>query len=190
MKEAERATVDGCLRSLRELLHFQLLRGRAGGLADVDKIDLFAFLEQRTKAPVRALNGWFSKHASLEWELADLQPSRPAQAGKEGPSQAAVAKPIMLSKLEARVVDLWQFGDPRWNCLLGNWIIFAGCVRHKHLERSIPLSVTGSTVHFWCQKGSRLTTETALPGRCHRTSCRAGPGPRALVGCLQRAAAE
>ncbi|CAE7241463.1 clpC [Symbiodinium natans] len=157
VKEAERATVDGCLRSLRELLHFQLLRGRAGGLADVDKIDLFAFLEQGTKAPVRALNGlrWFSKHASLEWELADLQPSRPVQAGKEGPSQAAVAEPIMLSELEARVVDLWQFGDPRWNCLLGNWIIFAGCVRHKHLERSVPISITGSTVHFWCQKGKQ-----------------------------------
>ena len=45
----------------------------------MDAVDLFSFLQDGTKAPVRALSGlkWLSKHAALAWELSDVQaPSR------------------------------------------------------------------------------------------------------------------
>ena len=54
---AEPATVTRALRTLRELSQWQVLRGRSGGLGDVDSIDLFAFLRDGTQAPARALSG-------------------------------------------------------------------------------------------------------------------------------------
>ena len=152
---AEPATVTRALRTLRELSQWQVLRGRSGGLGDVDSIDLFAFLRDGTQAPARALSGlrWFVKLAGLGWDLSDLQPA--PKLGREGPSQAAVAEPGMVEELEHRIVQLYEASDPRWSCLLANWLIMAGCLRHQHLERSYPVSITQSTAHFWCSKGKQ-----------------------------------
>ena len=152
---AEPATVTRALRTLRELSQWQVLRGRSGGLGDVDAIDLFAFLRDGTQAPARALSGlrWFVKLAGLGWDLSDLQPA--SKLGREGPSQAAVAEPGMVEELEHRIVQLYEASDPRWSCLLANWLIMAGCLRHQHLERSYPVSISQSTAHFWCSKGKQ-----------------------------------
>ena len=63
---AEGATLKNFIRIIAELHKFQLLRGRAEGLADVDLLDLSAFLEGGASAPARALPSlkWFAKHAS------------------------------------------------------------------------------------------------------------------------------
>ena len=74
---------------------------------------------------------------------------------KEVPFQAIVAEPPMVQILEARVVELHGLGDPRWMCLLASWLIMAGCLRHQHLERSHPVSLTASTFHFYCEKGKQ-----------------------------------
>ena len=67
--------------------------------------------------------------------------------GKEVPSQAIVAEPPMVHQ--------HGLGDPRWMCLLASWLIMAGCLRHQHLERSHPVSLTASTFHFYCEKGKQ-----------------------------------
>ena len=112
---AEPATVTRALRTLRELSQWQLLRGRSGGLGDVDSIDLFAFLRDGTQAPARALSGlrWFVKLAGLGWDLSDLQPA--PKLGREGPSQAAVAEPGMVEELvfAGQLVDHgWVLASP------------------------------------------------------------------------------
>ena len=152
---AEPATVTRALRTLRELSQWQVLRGRSGGLGDVGSIDLFAFVRDGTQAPARALSGlrWFVKLAGLGWDLSDLQPA--PKLGREGPSQAAVAEPGMVEELEHRIVQLYEARDPRWSRLLANWLIMAGCLRHQHLERSYPVSITQSTAHFCCSKGKQ-----------------------------------
>jgi len=73
---AEEATINKTLKTLRELSQCQQLRGRSDGLGDIDSIDLFAFLQEGTQAPARALAGlrWFVKLSGLPWELGDLRP--------------------------------------------------------------------------------------------------------------------
>ena len=41
----EDAEVHPVIRTMSELRHHQLLRGRAAGLGDIDIVDLFAFLQ-------------------------------------------------------------------------------------------------------------------------------------------------
>ena len=108
-------------------------------------MDLFAFFQTGTTALLAALH-WFSKVGPRFWEKAP---------GKEVPSQAIVAEPPMVQILEARVVELHGLGDPRWMCLHASWLIVAGCLRHQHLERSHPVSLTASTFHFYCEKGKQ-----------------------------------
>ncbi|CAE7745577.1 clpC [Symbiodinium sp. CCMP2592] len=152
---SEHATVTRALKTLRELSQWQQLRGRAAGLGDIDSIDLFAFLREGTPAPARALSGlrWFTKMANLPWELGGVQPA--PTLGREGPAQAAVAEPGMLEELEHRVAQMYDQSDPRWTCLLADWLIASGCVRHKHLARSFPVCVTQSTAHFFCSRGKQ-----------------------------------
>ncbi|CAE7326591.1 clpC, partial [Symbiodinium sp. CCMP2456] len=40
---------------------------------------------------------------------------------------AAVAEPGMIEELEHRVTRMYEQGDPRWSCLLADWLIMAGC---------------------------------------------------------------
>ena len=86
------------------------------------------------------------KLSGIAWDLSDL--GRVPIAGKEGPSQAAVAEPSMVEELEHRIVQLYETGYPRWSCLLADWLIMSGCLSHRHLERSFPICVTQSTAHF------------------------------------------
>ena len=69
---AEDATVQRTLRTLRELTQYQVVRGRSGGLGDVDAIDLYSFLTEGTRAPARALAGLRRKAV---WHC--LGPQRP-----------------------------------------------------------------------------------------------------------------
>ena len=69
-------------------VHFQILRGRAQGLEEVDPVDLDAFLHGGTTAPTRlqALR-WISKNAQLQWTLPELR--RVKQPKAVGEQQAA-----------------------------------------------------------------------------------------------------
>ena len=64
---AEAATFKNAIKTLQELYHFQILRGRAQGLEEVDPVDLDAFLHGGTTAPTRGLQAlrWISKNAHL-----------------------------------------------------------------------------------------------------------------------------
>ena len=48
---------------------------------------------------------------AVRWQVGPQRRARPI-AGKEGPSQAAVAEPSMVEELEHRVVQLYDAGDP------------------------------------------------------------------------------
>ena len=63
------------IKTLQELCHFQILRGRAQGLEEVDPVDLDAFLHGGTAAPTRGLQAlrWISKNAQLQWTLPELR---------------------------------------------------------------------------------------------------------------------
>ena len=50
---AEATTFKNAIKTLQELYHFQILRGRAQGLEEVDPVDLDAFLHGGTTAPTR-----------------------------------------------------------------------------------------------------------------------------------------
>ena len=86
--KAEGVTLKNVIRTIAELHKFQLLRGRAEGLADVDIIDLSAFLEEGTSALARALPAlkWLAKHAGLAWavtELAAPEKSKRVEPGEQ-----------------------------------------------------------------------------------------------------------
>ena len=51
---AEATTFKNAIKTLQELYHFQILRGRAQGLEEVDPVDLDAFLHGGTTAPTGA----------------------------------------------------------------------------------------------------------------------------------------
>ena len=57
------AAVQRVIRTMSELRHHQLLRGRAAGLGDIDVVDLFAFLQTGTTAPARSLPSRLALHA-------------------------------------------------------------------------------------------------------------------------------
>ena len=96
-------------------------------------------------------------------------------------SQAIVAEPPMVQILEARVVEVHGLGDARWMCLLASWLIMAGCLRHQHLERSHPVSLTASTFHFYCEKGKQGSQS---PPRLAMGGGGRMPGRTTLSGCL------
>ena len=66
--------------------------------------------------------------------------------------QAYCAEPTMVEALEAAVVRYQAADDPRWLALLSAWLHAVGLIRMKHLLRSEPLKVTGSTYYAWCSK--------------------------------------
>ena len=72
---AEATTFKNAIKTLQELHHFQILRGRAQGLEEVDPVDLDAFLHGGTTAPTRGLQAlrWISKNAQLQWTLPELR---------------------------------------------------------------------------------------------------------------------
>ena len=69
---AEAATFKNAIKTLQELYHFQILRGRAVRIWEVDPIDLDAFLHGGTTAPTRGLQAlrWISKNAQAPVDVA------------------------------------------------------------------------------------------------------------------------
>ena len=94
---AEAATFKNAIKTLQELYHFQILRGRAQGLEEVDPVDLDAFLHGGTTAPTRGLQAlrWISKNAQLQWALPELR--RVKQPKAVGEQQALRYKHLNLS---------------------------------------------------------------------------------------------
>ena len=88
---AEATTFKNAIKTLQELYHFQILRGRAQGLDKVDPVDLDAFLHGGTTAPTRGLQAlrWISKKAQLQWTLPELR--RVKQPKAVGEQQAMLA---------------------------------------------------------------------------------------------------
>ena len=152
---AEAATFKNAIKTLQELYHFQILRGRAQGLEEVDPVDLDAFLHGGATAPTRGLQAlrWISKNAQLQWELPELR--RVKQPKAVGEQQAMVVEPPLLSHLEDRISAMCKAGDARWTALLGQWLVGVGVLRYKHLNLSTVLKITPSTVHCFCTKGKQ-----------------------------------
>ena len=134
--------------------HFQILRGRAQGLEEVDPVDLDAFLHGGTTAPTRGLQAlrWISKNAQLQWVLPELRRVKQPKAWEQ---QAMVVEPPLLSHLEDRISAMCKAGDARWTALLGQWLVGVGVLRYKHLNLSTVLKITPSTVHCFCTKGKQ-----------------------------------
>ena len=152
---AEATTFKNAIKTLQELYHFQILRGRAQGLEEVDPVDLDAFLHGGTTAPTRGLQAlrWISKNAQLQWTLPELR--RVKQPKAVGEQQAMVVEPPLLSHLEDRISAMCKAGDARWTALLGQWLVGVGVLRCKHLNLSTVLKITPSTVHCFCTKGKQ-----------------------------------
>ena len=151
----EPVTFRNVIRTLRELYHFQVLRGRLQGLEEVEPVDVDTFLHEGTKAPSRSLQAlrWANKNATLQWLIPELRLAKQPQAGKK--QQALGVEPPLLSHLEERIVALCRAGDARWTALLGQWLVGAGVLRYKHLHLSTVLKITASTVHCYCTRGKQ-----------------------------------
>ena len=155
MAKAEPATIKNVVRTTAELHKFQLLRGRAEGLLDVDVIDLSAFLESGTSAPSRALPAlrWFVKHAGVAWSVGELIAPDRVRRAAYGEKKAVAALPWMASRLEEKIVAAQGASDPLWIPSLRAWLAAFGCIRFGHLERSVVERISQSTVHCDCKKG-------------------------------------
>ena len=155
---AEAATFKNAIKTLQELYHFQILRGRAQGLEEGPGRPGY-FLICGTTAPTRGLQAlrWISKNAQLQWALPELR--RVKQPKAVGEQQAMVVEPPLLSHLEDRISAMCKAGDARWTALLGQWLLGMGVLQYKHLNKhlnlSIILKITPSTVHCFCTKGKQ-----------------------------------
>ena len=163
---AKHAAVARTLPTLTELSQWQVIRGRSGGLGDIHSIDLFAFLRDGTQAPARALAGlrWFWPQLGFERFAASSYPHRLLWLNQGWLRSWSTAL--------YRIVQLYDAGDPRWSCLLADWLIMAACLRHKHFKRSHPICETQSTAHFWCARGKQLSMLLPCWLVCQQTSSR------------------
>ena len=119
-------------------------------------IDIDHLLHEKTSAPIRSWNAlrWLSKHGSLDWPLSHVSVPTPTRTRKtKGP--AVSVSPTMLATLEQHIERRWELNDPAWTGLLSSWVIAAGVMRHRHLERSTLRKITMSFVHFRCSKGKQ-----------------------------------
>ena len=164
---AEPVTVLNALKTHQELRSYMAKRERQG---EPERVDLDSFLHSSsTTAPSRALNAlkWLNKHGHLGWDVVDLTcPASIRPRSKRG--QAAVISPPMLMFLEEQAEQMCRSGDDRWSCLLGSWMVAAGCMRYRHLTRSTPRRVSMSTFHATCHRGKQRFTrkgfDFSLPG--------------------------
>lgn len=164
---AEPVTVLNALKTHQELRSYMAKRERQG---EPERVDLDSFLHSSsTTAPSRALNSlkWLNKHGHLGWDVVDLTcPASIRPRSKRG--QAAVISPPMLMFLEEQAEQMCRSGEDRWSCLLGSWMVAAGCMRYRHLTRSTPRRVSMSTFHATCHRGKQRFTrkgfDFSLPG--------------------------
>ena len=61
----------------------------------------------------------------------------------------------MAIDLERKVKAAYESGHATWMPLLGSWMVCFACLRHIHLERSVPIYATASTVHCYCRRGKQ-----------------------------------
>ena len=151
---AEAVTITSAVRTAAELNEFMESRGRRG---TPTYVDLDAFIHApSTTAPCRALNSlrWLNRHGQLSWELATLQ-APTERSRRTEKKQAAVIVPPMWPFLEERVEALHAAGDERWTALLACWLVGAGCLRYRHIQRSGFRKITKSTAHCHCTKGKQ-----------------------------------
>ena len=155
-QKAEPATVKNLVRTVTELYQFQLIRGRAAGLAEVDFIDLSSFLTEGTSAPSRALPAlrWFNKHAALRIGLLPRCAQRTRRA-EPGEHQAVAALPFMAAELESRIFQAHSRSDlSGCPCLEPGWSLLAVSVMRTW---SSVRYMTESTVHCRCGKGKQAS---------------------------------
>lgn len=152
---AEPITVTNAIQTATELNKFMEERGRSGQPCRVD-LDAFLHCPTATSAPCRSLNSlrWLCRHGQLEWDVTSLvAPTHRSRKPTKG--QALVVLPPMFPYLEERVEQLWKVQDERWTCLLASWIVSAGCLRYKHVQRSTIRKLSRSTIHCKCAKGKQ-----------------------------------
>ena len=159
---AETITIQNAIQTATELNSFMEARGRGGTPCHVD-LDAYLHCKEATTAPCRALNSlrWLCKHGQLGWDVSSLvaPTSRSRKADK---TQALVVLPPMFPFLEERVEQLWQVQDVRWSSLLASWIVGAGCLRYKHVQRSVIRKLSKSTIHCKCTKGKQARQRTEI----------------------------
>ena len=61
----------------------------------------------------------------------------------------------MIAILEDAIVGYAKRKDHRWLALLSQWLQAIGVLRLRHITRSYPLRVTGSTLYAYCQRGNQ-----------------------------------
>ena len=151
--QAEAVTISNAIATFIELRDSMRQRGRS---FPPQAIDIDHLLHEKTSAPIRSWNAlrWLSKHGSLDWPLSHVSVPTPTRTRKtKGP--AVSVSPTMLATLEQHIERRWELNDPAWTGLLSSWVIAAGVMRHRHLERSTLRKITMSFVHFRCSKGKQ-----------------------------------
>ena len=151
--QAEPITISNALATFRELRDSMASRERS---FPPQAIDVDFLLHERTSAPSRVLNSlkWLSRQGSLDWPLSHVSlPEK--KTARKSKGQAIAASPTMLLTLEEHIERRWELNDDSWTGLLASWIIAAGVLRHRHLERSTARKLTMSFAHFRCSKGKQ-----------------------------------
>ena len=152
---ADRSTIDGVLRTWRELSAWQRARSRP---AVPELVDVDSFLADGTPAPTRALAclRWLVKKAKLDLDLSDVDVTarKPGQAPQPR-GQAPCVGPDMLGFLEEKIELAHSFGDEKWSALLGSWLVAAGCLRYRHLQVAEPRRVSTTAFHGHCRRGKQ-----------------------------------
>eukprot|EP00434_Breviolum_minutum_P030559 symbB.v1.2.027024.t1/scaffold2740.1/size71859/1 len=146
--QAEAVTISNAIATFTELRDSMRQRGRA---FPPQAIDIDHLLHEKTSAPIRSWNAlrWLSKHGSLDWPLSHVSVPTPTRTRKtKGP--AVFVSPTMLATLEQHIERRWELNDPAWTGLLSSWVIAAGVMRHRHLERSTLRKITMSFAQRTC----------------------------------------
>ena len=159
---AEAVTVTNAVRTATELNAFMEERGRKGTPCHVD-LDAYLHTPAATSAPCRALASlrWLCRQGQMSWDLSALT-APTAKSRHPNKEQALVVVPPMWPFLEERVEQLWRVNDEQWTCLLAAWIIGAGCLRYKHVQRATLRKLSRSTLHCKCPKGKQSRTRTGF----------------------------
>ena len=63
----------------------------------------------------------------------------------------------MAVELETKIRAANKARDPMYMPLLGAWMVAFGCIRFVHLERSVVLYISRSTVHCFCDRGKQAS---------------------------------
>ena len=87
--------------------------------------------------------------------------AKQARLGHEA-GQAAVVEPSMLWQVEAMMVGMLHAGHEAWLCVFALWAQAMGCLRFRHIQRSMLVKLTGSSMVFWCSRGKQQAVRTGF----------------------------